>query len=100
MLHNHLEAHLDNELKEKVKHSDAKNDRVFKSWVAAVHILDEAQTTENKQQLNLIEGALQCQAKQQVTDANALCGPSRHNNAAVSSSMSNTNQLAPLMEGE
>lgn len=55
-LHNHLKAHLDDELKEKVKHSHAKNNKVFKTWVAAVHVLDEAHTTENKRQLNLIEG--------------------------------------------
>jgi len=37
-----------------------------------------------------------------VTDANALCGPSRHNNTASSSSTSSStsNCLAPLTEGE
>ena len=99
-LRNHLDAHLDNELKEKVKHSNARNDKVFKTWVAAVRALDEARTTENKRHLDLIEGALQCQA----TDANALCGPSRHGNANAMSSSSTTNtnpnRLAPLTEGE
>jgi len=85
-LRNHLKAHLDNELKEKVKHSKAQNDKVFKTWVSAVRILDEARTTENKRQLDLIEGALQCQAKRQATDANALCGPSHCNNATTSTS--------------
>jgi len=41
---NHLEAHLDDELKEKVKHSEAQNDKTFKTWVAAVCLLDEACT--------------------------------------------------------
>ena len=99
-LRNHLDAHLDNELKQKVKHSDARNDKVFKTWVATVRTLDEARTTENKRHLDLIEGALQCQA----TDANALCGPSRHGNANAMSSSSTTNtnpnRLAPLTEGE
>ncbi|EDR02067.1 reverse transcriptase-RNase H-integrase [Laccaria bicolor S238N-H82] len=100
-LHNHLEAHLDDELKEKVKHSEARNDKVFKTWVAAVRVLDEARTTENKRQIDLIEGALQRQAKRQATDANALRGPSRRNNSAASTSTSTTsNRLAPLTEGE
>ena len=97
---NHLKAHLDNELKEKVKHSEAHNEKVFKTWVSAVRILDEACTTENKRQLDLIEGALQRQAKCQATDANALRGPSRRNNAATSTSTTTSNRLAPLTEGE
>jgi len=99
---NHLKAHLDDELKEKVKHSEARNDKVFKTWVTAVQLLDEARTTKNKRQLNLIEGALQCQAKCQATDANVLCGPLRCNNNASSSSSSTstTNHLAPLTESE
>ena len=101
---NHPDAHLDNELKEKVKHSDARNDKVFKTWVAAVRTLDEARTTENKRHLDLIEGALQCQAKRQATDANALRGPSHRGNANATSSSSTTNtnpnRLAPLTEGE
>jgi len=97
---NHLEAHLDNELKEKVKHSEAQNDKVFKTWVSTVRVLDKAHTTKNKRQLDLIEGALQCQAKHQVTDANALCGHSHRNNAATSTSTTASNCLAPLTEGK
>jgi len=101
-LRNHLKAHLDNELKEKLKHSKAQNDKVFKTWVATVCLLDEARTTKNKHQLDLIEGALQCQAKCQATDTNALCGPSHCNNTTSSSSTSSStsNCLAPLAEGE
>jgi len=99
-LRNHLEAHLDDELKEKVKHSEARNDKVFKTWVSTVCILDEARTTKNKRQLDLIEGALQCQAKRQATDANALRGPLRRNNAATSTSTTTSNRLVPLTEGE
>ncbi|KIK04641.1 hypothetical protein K443DRAFT_120838 [Laccaria amethystina LaAM-08-1] len=36
---NHLEAHLNDKLKEKVKHSDTCNDKVFKTWVVAVCVL-------------------------------------------------------------
>jgi len=40
-LRNHLEAHL-NDLKARIKHSDARKDKVFKTWVSAVHFIDEA----------------------------------------------------------
>ena len=100
-LRNHLEAHLDDELKEKMKHSDARNDKVFKTWVAAVRLLDEARTTENKRHLDLIEGALQRQAKHQATNANALRGPSRrNNNSSTSTSTSTSNCLPPLTDTE
>jgi len=33
---NHLKAHLNDELKEKVKHSEGHNNKVFKTWVTAV----------------------------------------------------------------
>ncbi|EDR01163.1 uncharacterized protein LACBIDRAFT_333567 [Laccaria bicolor S238N-H82] len=49
-LHNHLEAHLNDKLKVKVRHSDARKDKVFKTWVIAVHLLDEARALETKHQ--------------------------------------------------
>jgi hypothetical protein len=66
MLRNHLEAHLDDKLKVKVRHSEARKDTNFKTWVAAIHLLDEARAVENKRQHELIEETLQQrQAKRQ-----------------------------------
>jgi hypothetical protein len=67
-LHNYLEAHLDGNLKAIIKHNDACKDKVLKTWVAAVWVLDEVQTSENKGQCDLIEEALQ----HQVTESSAL----------------------------
>jgi hypothetical protein len=39
---NHLEAHLDANLKTIVKHNDTRKDKVLKTWVAVVQVLDEA----------------------------------------------------------
>ena len=49
-LRNHLEAHLDAELKAQVRHSEACKDKNFKSWVTAVRLLDEARAVETKRQ--------------------------------------------------
>ena len=70
-LRNHLEAHLDNELKVKVRHSEAHKDKVFKTWVMAVCLLDEAHAVETKRQRELIEEMLtQRQSKHQNTNNN------------------------------
>ena len=66
---NHLKAHLDDDLKACVRHSDACKDKVFKTWVAAIHLIDEARTVETKRQRDLIEETLQCQLKHQNTDS-------------------------------
>ena len=55
---NHLEAHLDDKLKVKVRHSEARKDKVFKTWVTAVHLLDEARAVKTKHQRELIEEML------------------------------------------
>ena len=67
-LHNHLEAHLDNELKAKVRHSDARKDKNLKTWVAAVRLLNEARAVKTKHQCELIEETLQRQVKRQNTE--------------------------------
>ena len=41
-LRNHLEAHLDDELEAELRHSEARKDKVLKSWVVAIHLLNEA----------------------------------------------------------
>lgn len=40
-LQNQLDAHLDDDLKDRVKHSEAKKEKTLKSWVDAVRRLDE-----------------------------------------------------------
>ena len=40
MLRNQLNAHLNDELKERVKHSKVKKEKTLKSWIDAVHSLD------------------------------------------------------------
>ena len=47
-LHNQLDAHLDNELKERVKHSDAKKEKTLKGWIDIVRRLDETHISKNK----------------------------------------------------
>lgn len=69
---NHLEVHLDDELKAKVRHSEAHKDKVFKTWVTAVHLLDKAHTVETKRQCELIKETLQRQAKCQNTNNDTL----------------------------
>ncbi|EDR02339.1 reverse transcriptase-RNase H-integrase [Laccaria bicolor S238N-H82] len=103
---NHLEAHLDDELKTKLRHSDARKDKVFKTWVTAVRLLDKARAVENKCQHELIEETLtQRQSKRQNTSNEALQGPSRHGNTSQSNtsaggSSSTYTHLPPLTDAE
>ena len=85
-LRNHLEAHLDNELKAKLRHSKACKDKVLKSWVVSVHLLDEARAVETKRQCELIEETLQQQAKKQNTNS----GPSHRSNSSQSNTTAST----------
>ena len=41
---NHLEAHLDEELRAHLKHNEAHKDKVLKTWIASVRLIDEART--------------------------------------------------------
>ncbi|EDR15393.1 uncharacterized protein LACBIDRAFT_321191 [Laccaria bicolor S238N-H82] len=106
-LRNHLEAHLDDELKAKVRHSDAHKDKVFKTWVIAVRLLDEARALETKRQHELIEETLtQRQSKRQNTNNDTLRGASRRantsqsNTSASGSSSSSYTRLPTLTETE
>lgn len=47
-LRNQLDAHLDDELKEHVKHSNAKKEKTLKGWIDIVRCLDETCISENK----------------------------------------------------
>jgi len=102
-LHNHLEAHLDNELKSCLRNSDAQKDRNLKTWMAAIHLMDKARTVENKCQHELIEETLEQQAKCQNTRNNTLHGPSHCANSSqsnVSTSPSTLIRLPPLTDSE
>ena len=105
MLRNHLEAHLDNDLKARVRHSNACKDKFFKTWVAAVHLIDKACTVKTKHQCDLIEETLQGQPKHQNTDG--LRGSSHRANttgstaqASSSSSLSSMIHLPVLTDNE
>ena len=95
-LRNHLKAHLDDELKAKVKHSEAWKDKNFKTWVGTVHLLDEACTVETKHQCELIEKTLQCQAKRQNTNNDALQGPWRCGNSLQTNAPSSSSSTSYL----
>ena len=97
-LHNHLEVHMDDELKAKVRHSKARKDKILKTWVAAVCLLDEVHAVETKQQRDLIEETLQCQAKHQNTNTDPLWGPSCCNNSAQSNTSSNTTSSSSYVQ--
>ncbi|EDR10484.1 uncharacterized protein LACBIDRAFT_325132 [Laccaria bicolor S238N-H82] len=103
-LRNHLEAHLNDNLKAKVRHSEARKDKNFKSWVMAVRFLDEACAVEMKHQCELIEETiLQHQAKRQNTNNDTLHGPScctntTQNNTSSSASSSTYVQLPALTD--
>lgn len=98
-LRNQLDAHLDEGLKERVKHSDAKKEKTLKAWIDAVRRLDETRISENKRHRELIEETFnKRQAKCLATDSNALCNPSRRNNASSSSNTnSSSSTFTPLL---
>jgi hypothetical protein len=56
--------------------------------IATVRLIDEACAVETKRHRELIEETLDHQAKHQNTKTDALCGPSRRNNASQSNSVS------------
>ena len=57
-LHNHLEAHLDDDLQAYLKHNKVPKEKVLKTWITTVHLIDEACTVETKQDHELIEETL------------------------------------------
>ena len=89
-LRNQLDAHLDDGLKERVKHSEAKKEKTLKAWVDAVRRLDETRISENKRHRELIEETFnKHQAKRVATDTNnTLRNPSRRYNANTSTASS------------
>jgi hypothetical protein len=88
---NQLDAHLDNTLKDCVKHSEAKKEKTLKSWINAVRRLDETQISKNKHHQDLIEESLnQDQLKHHITDTNALCNDSNRNHHNYITSFSTT----------
>ncbi|EDR12184.1 uncharacterized protein LACBIDRAFT_311293 [Laccaria bicolor S238N-H82] len=98
---NQLDTHLDDGLKERVKHSDAKKEKTLKAWVNAVRHLDETWISENKHHCELIEETFnKHQAKCIATDNNTFKNPSRHYNAAgnsTTSSSSTSSTFIPLL---
>jgi len=93
---NHLEAHLDGELKGRLRNSETQKDKNFKTWVAAVHLMDEARTVENKHQCKMIEETLERQVKHQNTKTDTLRSPSRRANTNQSASSSSSSTLVRL----
>ena len=90
---------MDDELKAKLRHSEVQKDKKFKTWVAAVRLLDEARAVETKHQRELIEETLQRQAKRQNTNNDALQGSSRRGNSSqtnTSASSSSTSYVCLL----
>jgi len=105
-LHNHLEAHLDEELHTCLKHDEAYKDKVLKSWITSVCLIDEAHAVETKRHHELIEETHDHQAKCQNTKTDVLHGSSRHgnttqtNNTSTGSSTSSYIKLPPLLDIE
>ena len=96
-LRNQLNAHLDDGLKERIKHSKAKKEKTLKSWIDAVRQLDETRTSENKRHCELIKETFnKCQAKRQNTDSNTFRNPSRCNNTSNCNANSSTSTFTPL----
>ena len=93
-LWNQLDAHLDDDLKDHVKHSKAKKEKTLKSWVDAVHRLDETQISENKRQREFIEESLnQHQSKCRATEANPLRNETNKNHRTYSSSSTSSTYI-------
>lgn len=103
-LRNHLEAHLDEELRNRLKHNEARKDKVLKTWINSVRLLDEARAVETKRQRELIEETIDRQAKRQNTKTETLRGPSRRGNTTptntTTSSASSYVKLPPLSDTE
>jgi len=82
-------------------------DKVLKSWITSVRLIDEVRTVETKHHHELIEETLDRQAKHQNTKTDTLCGPSCHGNTSQSnavssilSSATNFVKLPPLTDTE
>jgi len=73
-LHNHLKAHLDEELCTHFKHNEAHKDKVLKMWITYIHLIDEAHAVETKWHHELIEEMFDCHAKCQNTKTDTLWG--------------------------
>ena len=106
-LHNHLDTHLDEELRACLKNNEACKDKVLKSWIASVHLIDETHAVENKRQCELTEETLGQQAKHQNTTTDTLRGPSRRANTSQSNTTSSSStsassfiRLPPLTDNE
>jgi len=104
-IHNYLKAHLDEELWACLKHNEAHKDKVLKSWIMSVHLIDEACTVKMKRHCELIEETLNHQAKCQNTKMDTLCGPSHCGNTSQSNAVSgiwssNFVKLPPLTNTE
>jgi len=106
-LHNHLEAHLDKELCAHLKHNETCKDKVLKTWIASMCLIDEARAVETKRHCELIEEMLDHQAKCQNTKTDTLHSPSHCGNSSqltsVSSNSTTTSsfvKLPPLTDTE
>ena len=106
-LRNHLDPHLDEELYTCLKNNEAYKDKVLKSWIASVHLIDETRAMENKRQCELIEETLGCQAKCQNTTTDTLHRPSCHANTSQSNTTSSAStstssfiKLPPLTDNK
>ncbi|EDR06062.1 uncharacterized protein LACBIDRAFT_329149 [Laccaria bicolor S238N-H82] len=105
-LRNHLEAHLDDELRARLKNSEARKEKALKPWINSVRIIDEARAVENKRARELIEETIDRQAKHQNTKTDVLRGSSRRantsqsNSTSANSSSSSFVKLPPLTDDE
>ena len=95
---NQLDAHLDDDLIDCVKHSDAKKEKTLKTWINTVHRLDETCISKNKRHHELIEETLtQHQSKRQAMEVNALCNKTNGtNNNTSSATASSTSSYVPV----
>jgi len=102
-LRNHLEVHLDNELKARVQHNNIHKDKKFKTWVGAVCLLNEVCAVKNKRQHEMIEETLHHQSKHQKTNNDSSCNSSHHGNSTQSNTTSTSSSyicLPPLTNAE
>jgi len=103
-LHNHLEAHLHDELCTCLKHNEAHKDKVLKTWITSVHLINKAHAVETKRHCELIKETLDHQEKCQNTKTDVLCSLSHHgntaqtNNTSTGSSTSSYIKLPPLLD--
>jgi len=90
---NQLNTHLNDGLKECIKHSEAKKEKTLKSWINVVHRLDKTHTSKNKHHQELIEETFN---KRQNINNNAFHNPSHCNNTSNSNTNSSTSTFTPL----